>query len=273
MSVAENVAFGLRLRKLPRDVIRDSVDAVLGTVRMRGTEKRRPSELSGGQQQRVALARALVVQPKLLLLDEPLSALDKNLRSEMQMELKQIQQEVGITTIFVTHDQSEALSLSDRVAVIDSGQIRQISRPVEVYRRPENAFVASFVGEINRVPVSIVGRTDAVVTVELPTGIRKSVPISRTELNGSHSGDAVLFVRTHGIQLVPLERAELVGRVIAEAYLGTHLEVLFAVDRIPAIRVRLADADCLPSREADASHGLAIADDAIVLLSPMLARA
>jgi putative spermidine/putrescine transport system ATP-binding protein len=267
ISVAENIAFGLRLRKQPKAAIRDAVESVLGIVRMQGTAGRRPAELSGGQQQRVALARALVVQPKVLLLDEPLSALDKNLRSEMQVELKQIQEKVGITTIFVTHDQGEALSLSDRVAVMSAGTIQQLSAAADIYRRPANAFVASFIGDINQVPVNIVRRDAAGVQVELATGTRKKVPAARVAPNCPDSGTATLFVRTQGIRVVPPEQAEFKGSVVTEVYLGTHLEVLFAVAGLPMLRARVNDADMVLSRDPHDTHPLAIADDAIVLLT------
>ena len=147
MNVFENIAFGLRLRKLPEGDIRDKVAAALDQVGMTGLETRMQSEMSGGQQQRVALARVLVTEPKILLLDEPLSALDKNLREEMKYWIKDLQSNLGITTIYVTHDQGEALTMSDRIAVMNEGTIAQVGRPREIYERPENIFVAQFIGE------------------------------------------------------------------------------------------------------------------------------
>ena len=149
MSVAENVAFGLEVRGRPREEVAERVKAALAMVRLGGMEQRRPKQLSGGQQQRVALARALVTRPKVLLLDEPLGALDKHLRQEMQVELRRIQRQVGITTIFVTHDQEEALTLSDRIAIFDSGRIIQEGAPMAVYERPVTRFAAGFLGEAN----------------------------------------------------------------------------------------------------------------------------
>jgi putative spermidine/putrescine transport system ATP-binding protein len=267
MSVADNVAFGLRLRNMPKAEIRDAVEAVLTTVRMQATAKRRPSELSGGQQQRVALARALVVQPKVLLLDEPLSALDKNLRSEMQVELKQIQEKVGITTIFVTHDQGEALSLSDRVAVMSAGAIQQLSVAADIYRRPANAFVASFIGDINQIPVRIVGSEDGDRTVELPSGTRKRVPAARLQPECRTSGRGTLFVRTQGIRMVTPPAADFHGNRVHEVYLGTHLEVIFAVEGLPPLRARIGDPDNVHFDDPAAPVPLAIAEDAIVLLT------
>jgi putative spermidine/putrescine transport system ATP-binding protein len=149
MSVAENVGYGLRVRKVPRAERRARVEAALATVRLSGFGGRRPAQLSGGQRQRVALARALVNRPKVLLLDEPLGALDLRLREEMQVELKAIQREVGVTFLFVTHDQGEALTMSDRIAVFDNGRVEQVGTPAEIYERPATPFVAGFVGTSN----------------------------------------------------------------------------------------------------------------------------
>jgi len=149
MSVFDNVAFGLSVRHLASSEVKARVTAMLDLVRLGGFEERRPRQLSGGQQQRVALARALVTKPRVLLLDEPLGALDKRLRQEMQIELKQIQREVGITTVFVTHDQEEALTLSDRIAIFNEGRIVQVGEPHAVYERPHSAFAANFLGDAN----------------------------------------------------------------------------------------------------------------------------
>lgn len=149
MSVAENVAFGLQMEKLPKDEISKRVKEALEQVKLTGYDKRKPTQLSGGQQQRVALARALAKKPKVLLLDEPLSALDLKLRRGMQIELKRLQQDTGITFVFVTHDQEEAMSMGDRIAVFNAGQIIQLDTPREIYRRPVNSFVADFIGETN----------------------------------------------------------------------------------------------------------------------------
>jgi putative spermidine/putrescine transport system ATP-binding protein len=153
MSVFDNVAFPLRVRKTPADALRAKVMAALELVQLQGLANRRPAQLSGGQQQRVALARAFVFEPDILLLDEPLGALDRKLREELQVELKQLQRRIGVTTILVTHDQEEALSLSDRVMVLDRGQVQQIAAPQEAYLRPANKFVADFLGIANFVPL------------------------------------------------------------------------------------------------------------------------
>ena len=175
LTVAENVAFGLRMRRVARGDRARSVDEALELVKLRALADRYPRQLSGGQQQRVALARAIVVKPAVLLLDEPLGALDKLLREEMQVELRSLQQRLGITAVFVTHDQEEALTLSDRVAVMRNGVIEQIGAPREIYDRPRNAFVASFLGASNFIDGVVVGREAASIVVETP-GRRVSVP-------------------------------------------------------------------------------------------------
>jgi putative spermidine/putrescine transport system ATP-binding protein len=148
-TVAENVAFGLRMREVAKPEIARRVAASLAQVALTGLEDRRPGQLSGGQQQRVALARALVIEPRVLLCDEPLGALDRKLRQQMQFELKELQRRLGVTLVFVTHDQEEALAMSDRIAVMNSGRIEQVGSPTEIYERPRTRFVADFIGEIN----------------------------------------------------------------------------------------------------------------------------
>ncbi|MCA0303646.1 MAG: ABC transporter ATP-binding protein [Proteobacteria bacterium] len=148
-TVAENVAFGLRMRDVPKPEIARRVAAALAQVALTGLEERKPAQLSGGQQQRVALARALVIEPPVLLCDEPLGALDRKLRQQMQFELKELQRRLGVTLVFVTHDQEEALAMSDRIAVMNQGKVEQVGAPTEIYERPRTRFVADFIGEIN----------------------------------------------------------------------------------------------------------------------------
>ena len=167
MSVFENVAFGLRCKKVPKLEIIRRVNEVLKTVRLDQLAERKPHQLSGGQQQRVAIARAVVNEPIVLLLDEPLSALDYNLRKKMQLELKQLQQRLGITFIFVTHDQEEALSMSDRVAVMDEGHIEQSGTPKNIYEEPTNIYVAKFIGEINIFDTKINSVENGKLTLEI----------------------------------------------------------------------------------------------------------
>jgi ABC-type Fe3+/spermidine/putrescine transport system ATPase subunit len=176
MTVFENVAFGLRERGLSGTALTRKVSETLALVGLEGYESRRPSQLSGGQPQRVALARTLVIQPRLLLLDEPLSNLDARLRAQMRLELARLHREVGITTIYVTRDQAEALSLSTRIAVLQAGTLVQEGKPEEIYWRPRNRFVAEFVGAANLVPVRVVELRELGVVVETAGGVR--VPVS-----------------------------------------------------------------------------------------------
>ncbi|MCC6719596.1 MAG: ABC transporter ATP-binding protein [Acetobacteraceae bacterium] len=178
MSVFDNVAFPLRVRNTTADVVGDRVMAALELVQLHGMAQRRPAQLSGGQQQRVALARAFVFEPDILLLDEPLGALDRKLREELQVELKQLQRRLGVTTILVTHDQEEALSLSDRVMVLDGGQVQQIAAPQEAYLRPANRFVADFLGIAN--------------FIALPDGREAVVRPERIRLEASGGRDAIV---------------------------------------------------------------------------------
>ncbi|AEW98865.1 ABC transporter ATP-binding protein [Streptantibioticus cattleyicolor] len=221
LSVADNVAFGLRRRRVPKEEIRQRVGRMLETVELADKADRRPRQLSGGQQQRVALARALVNRPRALLLDEPLGALDLKLRQSMQLELKRIQREVGITFIYVTHDQAEALTMSDRIAVMNDGRVEQVGPPREVYERPASAFVAGFIGTSN----VLRGRLTAVeagtgvldlgggevVTVAVPGGLRPG-------------GEAEVTVRPEKITLTTAPQgsgSRLRGTVTEVVYLGT----------------------------------------------------
>ncbi len=170
MTVAQNIAFPLTVRRRPAGEIRDRVGRILKAVRLSGFEDRRPAQLSGGQQQRVALARALVFEPKLVLMDEPLGALDKQLREQLQIEIKHLHERLGVTMVYVTHDQSEAMTMSDRIAVFNEGRIQQLDTAAGLYERPGTSFVAQFIGENNRLPGRIIGRDDACVRVRLDDG-------------------------------------------------------------------------------------------------------
>ncbi len=199
MNVFDNVAFGLRNKKTPNDVVTTRVKELLEVVRLPDMAERRPNQLSGGQQQRIALARALVNLPKALLLDEPLGALDLKLRETMQLELKRIQREVGITFIFVTHDQEEALTMSDRIAVMTQGRVDQIGSPTEIYHRPATAFVAGFIGTANLLPVTVRSQDGDSVTVDSRTGNQFRIPAG-----GAHydpGAEATVMIRPE--RLVP----------------------------------------------------------------------
>ena len=205
MSVGQNIGYGLRIKHVPGPERRKRVERALAMVRLTGLENRRPNQLSGGQRQRVALARAVVNEPEVLLLDEPLGALDLKLRQEMQIELKQIQKEVGITFVYVTHDQEEALTMSDRVAVMTNGQIEQIGSPVDVYERPATEFVAGFIG------ISNVLLRDGVRFVVRPEKIRmlaegEQVPAGMTVESGKV--EEVVYVGMSTRYMVHLDRGE-----------------------------------------------------------------
>ncbi len=173
MTVFDNISYGLRIRKRPKVEIEKRVNEMLNLVQLKGYEKRKPDELSGGQKQRVAIARALINNPKVLLLDEPLGALDLKLRKQMQIELKRLQKKLGITFVYVTHDQEEALTMSDRIAVMNEGVIEQLATPREIYDRPLTRFVAGFIGESNIFDGKVVNVDDGLVGVEAPAGIMK----------------------------------------------------------------------------------------------------
>ncbi len=244
MSVAANVGYGLRMRRIAKAEIARRVGEALALVKLAGLEDRKPRQLSGGQQQRVALARALVIRPQVLLLDEPFSALDRNLRASMQVELKEIQRKLGVTAIFVTHDQSEALSLSDRIAVIADGRIRQLDIPDEIYRHPLDRFVASFIGDANVLRARLERIDGAVATVVLGAA-RVAVP-ART-LQGGAVGDPVdLFVRPEGLCVAENEAAAAVhGLVAAQIYQGGHIDLYVEVPQAVSGRVLLR----VPSHE------------------------
>ena len=217
LNVFENIAFGLRLKKTDEKTIREKVKEMLALVNLKGFERRRVSTLSGGQQQRVAIARALVNEPEVLLLDEPLGALDLKLRKDMQNELKKMQKATGITFIYVTHDQEEALSMSDIVVVMANGQIQQIGSPTDIYNEPENAFVADFIGESNIVDgimladykVRFSGHTFECVD----KGFDKNQPVD-------------VVVRPEDVDVVPPEKGMLVGTVTSVTFKGVHWEII-----------------------------------------------
>jgi spermidine/putrescine ABC transporter ATP-binding subunit len=208
-TVAENVAFGLRMRGLPRSEIAERVARALRQVALEGLEGRRPPQLSGGQQQRVALARAIVVRPPVLLCDEPLAALDRKLRQSMQLELKQLQKELGVTLIFVTHDQEEAMTMSDRIAVMNAGRIEQLGTPTEIYSHPRTRFVADFIGEINLFE----GMWEGDV-LRMAEGF--ALPIDGL----GRRGRGTVAVRPERISFVEAGDAQVAGRIESTSFVG-----------------------------------------------------
>jgi spermidine/putrescine ABC transporter ATP-binding subunit len=199
MTVAENVAFGLKMQGVAQGAARAAVDQALAMVRMAGMQQRYPAELSGGQQQRVALARAVATRPRLLLLDEPFGALDRKLREEMQIEVKHLQRGLGITFVFVTHDQEEALTLSDRLAVMQDGEIRQAGTPTEIFETPDSLFVAEFFGALNKLPVQILGRDGANVLVSWRG--RQFAVAARAPMQASAGSEALFAARASDVRL------------------------------------------------------------------------
>lgn len=217
LNVFENIAFGLRIKKTPEKEIKKAVTEMLELVNLKGFETREVESLSGGQQQRVAIARALVVKPRVLLLDEPLGALDLKLRKDMQNELKNIQQRLGITFIYVTHDQEEALSMSDKIVVMDSGVIQQIGTPIDIYNEPVNAFVADFIGESNI--VDGIMREDFVC--EFSGNTFKCLD------KGFDKNEAVdVVVRPEDVDVVPYDEGMLKGTVTSVTFKGVHFEII-----------------------------------------------
>jgi putative spermidine/putrescine transport system ATP-binding protein/spermidine/putrescine transport system ATP-binding protein len=236
MTVANNVGYGLKMRGVAKQEIASRVREALALVKLSGYEDRKPRQLSGGQQQRVALARALVINPRVLLLDEPFSALDKNLRGSMQVELREIQRKLGVTTIFVTHDQDEALSLSDRIAVMSEGRVHQVGRPEEIYGNPCDRFVASFIGDIN----VLRGRLDAIQDDQACVSCGKeqfkvaALPLVKV----APASPVDIFVRPEQLTVSDnIETGFAVGKVAAQVFQGGH--VALYIDMTQSVSGRL----------------------------------
>jgi spermidine/putrescine transport system ATP-binding protein len=245
LNVRENVAFGLRRKKVAKDEIERRVTAELERVRLAAEIDRRPNQLSGGQQQRVALARALVNLPKVLLLDEPLGALDLKLRKGLQIELKRIQREVGITFVYVTHDQEEALTMSDRIAVMSNGVVEQVDTPESVYERPRTRFVAGFIGVSNLMPATVTSASGGRGTVRLDSG-----PELETAVDGIPAGErchAVVrpekLLIAHASEATADGQASVEGVVEASVYLGTSTQIVVRLAEDVRMTVLVPNAD------------------------------
>ena len=217
LNVYENIAFGLRVKKMPEKEIKEKVEEMLNLVNLKGLEKRNINTLSGGQQQRIAIARAIANHPKVLLLDEPLAALDLKLRKDMQKELKKIQEQLGITFIFVTHDQEEALTMSDRVVVMDNGKIQQVGTPQDIYNEPKNAFVADFIGESNIV--------DGVMLKDFSVRFSGQTFVC-LDKGFDENEDVDVVVRPEDVDIVPTDKGMLTGIVTSVSFLGVHYEII-----------------------------------------------
>ena len=217
LNVYENIAFGLKVKKLSKSEIKEKVEEMLRLVNLVGFEKRNINTLSGGQQQRVAIARALINEPRVLLLDEPLGALDLKLRKDMQVELKNIQQRIGITFIYVTHDQEEALSMSDTVVVMNDGKIQQIGTPLDIYNEPKNAFVADFIGESNIL--------DGVMLEDYKVKFAGHV-FNCLDKGFDKNEDVDVVVRPEDVDVVPVENGMLSGVISSVTFKGVHYEII-----------------------------------------------
>lgn len=260
MSVRKNIAYGLEREGLDKNTITTRVDEVLETVGLTEKANARPAQLSGGQKQRVALARAIVKRPKLLLLDEPLSALDRKVRAEMQIELKRLQHEVGITFVVVTHDQEEAMSMADRIAVMHDGQVQQIADPVTLYSQPANVFVADFIGTGSLIP-GIATENNATQTTAALTALGTTLPALNPH---GITGDAVLMLRPEGVHLTTDSAALLTGTVIETHFYGGTSTTTVAVPGLDANII--ASHPGSPQHHTGASIGLNWNADAAILL-------
>jgi putative spermidine/putrescine transport system ATP-binding protein len=229
MTVADNIAFGLKIRHVPEDRVRGKVDDLLALIHLPDKGRQYPHQLSGGQQQRVALARALAIEPQVLLLDEPLSALDAKIRVELRAEIRRIQRQMGITTLYVTHDQEEAMSLSDRVVVMSHGRIEQVGTPSEIYDRPQTVFVGSFVGTLNSLPCVVVNATRGQLTFgDQPVTVASAIPVP----DGS---PVSLMLRPEELTLHANGAAnQLSGTVEAVSFLGSVIRVAVNLGEVTA---------------------------------------
>ena len=253
MTVAENLAFPLKVRKMGAAKVEERVNRALDMVQLGTFGGRRPGQLSGGQQQRVAVARALVFDPKLVLMDEPLGALDKQLREQMQYEIKHIHENLGITVVYVTHDQSEALTMSNRIAVFNDGVIQQLAAPVDIYERPDNSFVAQFIGENNKLVGTIIKQNGDVCSVKLETGEHVTALAINTDGPGKQT---MLSLRPERVALNPDEGkcdTKVLGTVKELIYLGDHIRTRISVCGCEDFIVKVPNAskptDLHPGRE------------------------
>ena len=251
LNVFENVAFPLREKKLPRDEINEKVKEMLSMVALTGFEHRSVTSLSGGQQQRVAIARALVSSPKVLLLDEPLAALDLKLRKDMQQELKKIQKATGITFVFVTHDQEEALSMSDTVVVMSEGHIQQIGTPIDIYNEPKNAFVADFIGESNIL--------DGIMLADYKVAFSGHT-FECVDFGFEKREQVDVVVRPEDVDIVPEEKGMLRGVVTSVTFLGVHYEIIVDIN---GLKWMIQTTDFV---DVDEHIGLYIEPDAIHIM-------
>ncbi|MBV8978106.1 MAG: ABC transporter ATP-binding protein [Alphaproteobacteria bacterium] len=260
LNVFDNIAYGLRKARLPRAALAQRVDEALSMIKLEGFGRRRADQLSGGQRQRVALARALILRPKVLLLDEPLGALDKRLRESMQIELRQLQKSVGITFVFVTHDQEEALSMSDRIAVMSAGKVLQIADPRTLYEAPNCREVADFIGTMNFFDAKVVSRAGEIAVMD-------AGPLGTMRARAAHAAHAAVLVALRPEKIV-LGDEGVPGTIAASAYLGERNHVQVAVQGLAApvaVAEQNHDRQGPPRRIGDTVH-LSWPQDAVVVL-------
>lgn len=263
MTVEENLRFPLQARKVPRAEADERVSRILDTIKLGEFAKRRPTQLSGGQQQRVALARALVFEPQLVLMDEPLGALDKQLREHMQLEIKHLHEQLGLTVVFVTHDQSEALTMSDRVAVFNDGVIQQIDTPQNLYENPSNAFVAQFIGENN----TLLGRVEQVEDQFCRVGFSQGLSTRARRVNVHEAGaPTCLSIRPERVQLNGSAQNmpnKVMGHIREFIYLGDHLRVRCEIPGNDQFMARVPVTQFCPTLKVGAEVALGWRDEDI----------
>jgi len=260
LDIWENVAYGLRVQKLPKAEIAERTQKAIELMQLQGMEHRFPAQVSGGQQQRIALARAIVIEPRVLLFDEPLSNLDAKLRERMRDELRSLQKRLGITSLYVTHDQAEAMAISDRVVIMNEGVIMQIGTPREIYERPANRFVANFIGKANFIPCAIAGYEEGQAVVSIHgKQLRLPDPGSSRPAVGV---EASLCVRPEGIKLAH-EETILGGKVTRATYYGSHVEYELESDGLPIVTEQNE------AKESDLFH---VGETAWLTLDPALIR-
>lgn len=241
LTIAENLAFPLKVRKLSKSDINDRVNKALDMVALTKLGNRMPAQLSGGQKQRVALARALIFEPRLVLMDEPLGALDKQLREQMQYEIKRLSRQLGITVVYVTHDQSEALTMSDRIAVFNDGIVQQLASPADLYEKPETAFVASFIGENNRLQGQVIGIEEGVCSVRVGGETVKALAVNVAGVGAA----ATLSIRPERVLINPAQwecENRMPARVLEVIYHGDHLRARLELAGQQEFIVKVANA-------------------------------
>jgi iron(III) transport system ATP-binding protein len=229
LTVKDNISYGLRFKDMNKSDVKKKTEEIMELVGLPGFGDRNPGELSGGQQQRVALARSLIIEPKVLLFDEPLSNLDAKLRENMRNEIRKLQKKLSITSIYVTHDQIEAMSLSDRIVVMNKGRIEQIGDPEEIYYRPCNAFVADFIGKVNFIPGEIIEINEDKMDIQIEGSVIKDIDIN-DYIKDQTEGEITIVLRPESIKLCEADQGRLEAEVIRKEYLGSYIEYVLELE-------------------------------------------